>query len=413
MDFGAFSPEINSARIYTGPGSGPMMAAAAAWDKMAAELSSAEAAYQGVINGLVSEGWMGPASNAMAAAATPYAVWMGTTAAQVEQAAMQAKAAAAAFDAAYAMTVPPPLIVANRSQLAALVATNFLGQNAAAIAATEAQYGQMWAQDAAAMYGYAASSAVATKVTPFTAPHEVVDPSAQSAQQAATAQANGTAASSNAQSALSQALTNTPTTLQSLASPMQGAAEGSPVTPGTILTNLAGEFGLQPGDLANGATNLMSSSFSPMGAAAISSFAADMAVVRGAAIAAGDPLGLGAVDPFTPMLGGLGVGLGGGMHGLGAGLGGLGTASASMGHAASVGAMSVPQSWAAAVPATAAPGSSVAATGWTVAAHAPEAGAAGMPGVPLAGAGQGRNYGFAAPRYGFKPTVMARPVVAG
>ncbi|MGB3286852.1 PE/PPE C-terminal domain-containing protein, partial [Mycolicibacter algericus] len=43
----------------------------------------------------------------------------------------------------------------------------------------------------------------------------------------------------------------------------------------------------------------------------------------------------------------------------------------------------------------------------------PEAGAAGMPGVPLAGAGQGRNYGFAAPRYGFKPTVMARPVVAG
>ncbi|OBG41995.1 MULTISPECIES: PPE family protein [Mycolicibacter] len=400
MDFGAFPPEINSARIYTGPGSGPMMAAAAAWDKMAAELSSAEAAYQGVINGLVSEGWMGPASNAMAAAATPYAVWMGVTAAQVEQAAMQAKAAAAAFDAAYAMTVAPPLIVANRSQLAALVATNFLGQNAAAIAATEAQYGQMWAQDAAAMYGYAASSAAATKVTPFTAPHEVADPTAQGTQQAAVSQAAGTAATSNAQSAVSQALTNTPNTLQSLASPLQGAAEAG----GGVV-----EPPISTGDLANGVTNLMSSSFSPMGAAAISSFAADMAVVRGAAIAAGDPLGLGAIDPFTPMLGGLGAGLGNGMHGLG----GLGTASASMGHAASVGALSVPQSWAAAVPATAAPGTSVAATGWTVAAHAPEAGAAGMPGVPLAGAGQGRNYGFAAPRYGFKPTVMARPVVAG
>ena len=399
MDFGAFPPEINSARIYTGPGSGPMMAAAAAWDKMAAELSSAEAAYQGVINGLVGEGWMGTASNAMAAAATPYAVWMGTTAAQVEQAAMQAKAAAAAFDAAYAMTVAPPLIVANRSQLAALVATNFLGQNAAAIAATEAQYGQMWAQDAAAMYGYAASSAVATKVTPFTAPHEVVDPSAQGAQQAAVSQAAGTAASSNAQSAVSQAMANTPQALQALSTPVTPPATGAE--------------GISTGDLTNAVTNLMSSSFSPMGAAAVSSFAADMAVVRGAAIAAGDPLGLGAVDPFTPMLGGLGVGLGGGMHGLGAGLGGLGTASASMGHAASVGALSVPQSWAAAVPATAAPGSSVAATGWTVAAHAPEAGAAGMPGVPLAGAGQGRNYGFAAPRYGFKPTVMARPVVAG
>lgn len=395
MDFGAFPPEINSARIYTGPGSGPMMAAAGAWDKMAAELGSAEAAYQSVINGLVSEGWMGPASNAMAAAAAPYALWMGATAAQTEQAAMQAKAAAAAFDAAYAMTVAPPLIVANRSQLATLVATNVLGQNAGAIAATEAHYGQMWAQDAAAMYGYAAASAAATQVTPFSSPHEVVDPTAQGAQQGAVAQAAGTAAGSNAQSTLSQALTNTPQALQALSTPVQ-----PPITGGE---------GISTGDLTNGLTNLMSSSFSPMSAAGISGFAADMAVVRGAAIAAGDPLGLGAIDPFTPMLGGLGAG----MHGMGTGLGGLGTASATMGHAASVGALSVPSSWAAAVPATAAPGSTVAATGWTVAAHAPEAGAAGMPGVPMAGAGQGRNYGFAAPRYGFKPTVMARPVVAG
>src|SRR5690625_1119064 len=262
MDFGAFPPEINSARIYAGPGSGPMMAAAGAWNKLAAELGSAEAAYQSIINGLISEGWMGPASNAMAAAATPYMAWMGTTAARAEQAAAQAKAAAAAFDAAYAMTVPPPLIVANRSQLATLVATNFLGQNAAAIAATEAHYGQMWAQDAAAMYGYAASSAAATKVTPFTAPREVANPAAQGAQQAAAAQATGTAATSNAQSTLSQALTTTPQTLQAMATPVQ-----PPTTGGEAISG---------GDLANGVTNLMSSSFSPMGAAAISGFAADM-----------------------------------------------------------------------------------------------------------------------------------------
>lgn len=399
MDFGAFPPELNSARIYTGPGSGPMMAAAAAWDKMAAELSAAEFAYQGVINGLVSEGWMGPASNAMAAAATPYMVWMGTTAAQVEQAAIQAKAAAAAFDAAYAMTVAPPLIVANRSQLAALVATNFLGQNAAAIAATEAHYGQMWAQDAAAMYGYAAASAAATKVTPFSAPHEVADPAGQAAQQGATSQAAGTAAASNAQSTLSQAMTNTPQALQALATPVD-----APTTGGEVIS---------AGDLGNAMTNLMSSSFSPMGLAGITQAGADIAVIRGAALAAADPLGLGAVDPMDMLLPGM---LGpGGLGALGAGLpnAGIGAASASMGHAAAVGGLSVPQSWAAAVPTTAAPGTSVAATGWTVAAHAPEPGAAGMPGVPLAGAGQGRNYGFAAPRYGFKPTVMARPVVAG
>ncbi|MEB3030510.1 PPE family protein [[Mycobacterium] nativiensis] len=404
MDFGAFPPEINSARMYTGPGSGPMMAAAGAWDKMAVELGSAEATYQSVINGLVSEGWMGPASTAMAAAAAPYAAWMGATAAQAEQTAIQAKAAAAAFEAAYAMTVPPPLIVANRSQLAMLVATNVLGQNAGAIAATEAHYSQMWAQDASAMYGYAAASAAATKVTPFTSPREVADPSAQGTQQAATAQAAGTAAASNAQSTLSQAITNTPTTLQSLSSPLQGAtdAAGGAVEP---------PIGF--GDLTNAMTNLMSSSFSPMGMAGITQAGADIAVIRGAALAAADPLGLGAIDPMDMLLPGMGHIFGQG--GLGAGLGasGIGSASAAMGHASTVGAMSVPQTWAAAVPATGTPGASVAATGWTVAAHAPQQGAAGMPGVPLAGAGQGRNYGFAAPRYGFKPTVMARPVVAG
>ena len=403
MDFGAFPPEINSARIYTGPGSSPMMAAAGAWDKMAAELSSAEAAYQSVINGLVSEGWMGPASSAMAAAAAPYAAWMGATAAQAEQTAAQARAAAAAFEAAYAMTVPPPVIVANRSQLAMLVATNVLGQNAAAIAATEAHYSQMWAQDAGAMYGYAAGSAAATKVTPFSSPREVANPSAQGTQQAATAQAAGTAAATQAQSAVSQALTNTPSTLQALASPVPG--EIGPVIPDI--------FGIAPGDLSNAMTNLASSTFSPMGMAGITQAGADIAVIRGAALAAADPLGLGAIDPLAMLMPSLGSHGLGGLGNLGGGLGSVGTASATLGQASAVGGLSVPHTWAAAVPATGTPGGSVAATGWTVAAHAPEAGAAGMPGVPLAGAGQGRNYGFAAPRYGFKPTVMARPVVAG
>ncbi|MGH8916831.1 MAG: PPE domain-containing protein, partial [Actinomycetes bacterium] len=37
MEFGAIPPEINSARMYAGAGSGPMMAAAAAWNGLAAE----------------------------------------------------------------------------------------------------------------------------------------------------------------------------------------------------------------------------------------------------------------------------------------------------------------------------------------------------------------------------------------
>ena len=55
------------------------------------------------------------------------------------------------------------MIAANRTQLASLVATNIFGQNTPAIAANEAQYGEMWAQDATAMYGYAANSAAARR----------------------------------------------------------------------------------------------------------------------------------------------------------------------------------------------------------------------------------------------------------
>ncbi|MCV7394002.1 PPE domain-containing protein, partial [Mycobacterium paraseoulense] len=40
FDFGALPPEINSGRMYAGPGSGPMMVAAAAWDVLAAELGT-------------------------------------------------------------------------------------------------------------------------------------------------------------------------------------------------------------------------------------------------------------------------------------------------------------------------------------------------------------------------------------
>ena len=56
----------------------------------------------------------------------------------------QGETAASAFETAFAATVPPPVIAANRAQLAMLVATDFLGINSAAIMATEALYAEMW-----------------------------------------------------------------------------------------------------------------------------------------------------------------------------------------------------------------------------------------------------------------------------
>src|SRR5260370_18294213 len=149
MDFAALPPEVNSGRIYTGAGSGPMLAAATAWEGLASELSSAAGNYGSMVADVASGPWRGPASVAIAAAAAPYVGWMAATAAQSEQAAAQAKAAAGAYEAAFAMTVPPPLIAANRALLASLVATNLLGQNTPAIAATAAQYAGPRAQHAA------------------------------------------------------------------------------------------------------------------------------------------------------------------------------------------------------------------------------------------------------------------------
>ena len=113
--------------------------------------------------------------------------------------------------------MPPEEIAANRSQLASLVSSNIIGQNNAAIAATEAQYGEMWAQDALAMDTYAASSAAASKLTPYTEPPQTTNTAGTAAQSAAVAQAAATQAGSSAQTAATAAASTGSPLLQWLA----------------------------------------------------------------------------------------------------------------------------------------------------------------------------------------------------
>jgi PPE-repeat protein len=230
MHFAALPPEVNSGRMYAGPGAGSMLVAATVWDELANELHTTAANLESVISGLASEPWQGPSSASMVAAAAPQLAWLNTTAAQAMQASAQAKAAVAAYESAYALTVPPPLIEANRAELTSLMATNLVGQNAAAIAATEVEYAEMWAQDAAAMYSYAGESQAATEVTPFAPPEETTNQGGLTAQSAATAQAAGTSAG-QAQSALSSgnAMSAVPNALQTLtsASALSGFSEFS------------------------------------------------------------------------------------------------------------------------------------------------------------------------------------------
>lgn len=330
MDYGALPPEINSARMYAGPGSGPMLAAASAWHGVGVEMRSAASSYEFVISEL-NTGWRGPSAMMMTAAVTPYMAWMNETAGQAELAAVQAQAAASAYEQAFAMTVPPPVIAENRAQLMMLVATNFFGQNAPAIAATEAQYAQMWAQDAAAMYGYAANSAAATaQVVPFDAAPETTNASGLVAQAAASAPSAG----AGVQSTLSQLLSAIPSSLQSLAAPLSSATAGSatsaavnPVTGivstatlQSIGTTLVSEYLYLPGFAAlmvaaNAIGPLMNPDvflpFMNMGAAAEAALPA-AAAAQGA----------------------LGAGVAGGWGGM-----------AGLGQAASLGGLSVPPSW--------------------------------------------------------------------
>ncbi|WP_322859236.1 PPE family protein [Mycobacterium europaeum] len=227
LDYGALPPEINSARMYAGAGSGPMMAAAAAWDVLAAGLEAAARNYSSVIARLQGEGWSGGASDAMAGAVAPYVAWVMGAGAQAEEAAGQARAAAAAYESAFAATVPPPVVAANRTQLTQLVATNVFGQNTAMIGATEADYQEMWAQDAAAMYGYATSSSAATRLTQFNQPPQTTNAAGSSTQAAAVAQATGASTAGNSQTTLSQVMSAVPRQLQSLAS---GGSSGSSTT---------------------------------------------------------------------------------------------------------------------------------------------------------------------------------------
>jgi PPE-repeat protein len=242
VDFALLPPEVNSGRMYLGPGSDSLASAAEAWEALASELYATASSYQSAIASLTAGPWIGPSSASMAAAAAPYVTWLKSTAVQAEEAANQARAAAAAYEEALASTVPPPLVTANRTLLARLLTTNVFGQNTSAIATTEAQYAEMWAQDAAAMYRYAGSSASATALTPFEAPRQNTNPGGQAAQTTAVTQATGTSAGN-----VRQTLSAVPAALQSLATPLQSSSSSQTLD---LLSDYVAIFLDLPADIA-------------------------------------------------------------------------------------------------------------------------------------------------------------------
>jgi PPE-repeat protein len=391
LDFGVLPPEINSGRIYSGPGSAPLLAAATAWDALASELQTTAASYASTIGELTTS-WQGPSSAAASSAAAPYTAWLSSTAAQAEQTASQAQAAAGAYEAAFAASIPPPVIAANRAALALLVATNFLGQNTPAIAANEATYAEFWAQDAVAMYGYAGAATTASQLTPFTAAPATTNDTGQATQSASTAQsaaASSADATTGIEAFLTQLntdLTNFGTEISTLSTQLDSYFPASTTT----LASLVSSLGL-PTSVTNAIT-LFNQALTT-GANTISTYAAGPWSLVGVGsliknwyqMTISIPnlgVGIQGIGPLihpTPITGALSPLLHSGL--LSGSYGGAGNAGAlaSVGRAGTIGALSVPQNWASAVPAVRTVAAEMEAA--TAADAAPEMASIGNPGL--------------------------------
>lgn len=348
MDFLVLPPEINSTRMHVGAGSEPLLTAAAAWQALATDLHASAAAFRAVISALTDGVWSGPAALAMADAAAPYEGWLSASAGQAEEAAAQAHAAATAFETARAATVHPTAVAANRVRLIALVATNFLGQHTPAIAATEFDYAEMWAQDVTAMVGYhAGATSVASTLTPFREPPIRL---AGSAFRAAAAASDPPPADPPP---MMPSLSTLQSLLQALTSGVQGLATpvGTAISPLMMLMSAAMQGSTQSAALTNAAGTV------PEAVKSVGGALPDVKAFGGAA-----------------------------------GLGGVGV-SAGLGQARLVGALSVPADWAGSMPARAASAAMSGLAGMPD--TAPTTATTGMGGMPMpmpmggAGAGGG------------------------
>jgi PPE-repeat protein len=253
------------------------------------------------------------------------------------------------------------VVAENRAQLMVLVATNFFGQNTPAIAATEASYAEMWAQDAAAMNGYAGFVTTASQLAPFTEPPQTTDQAGPAQQQAAAAQAAAAAAGTGAPSA-------TQTSLNDMVNSLSNQIKGLLFTPLEVtfwpMTYLQGLI------------------FSQMGA------------LWPEHLAAGAAVGLSATPaPAAP------VNLGGGLI------------SANLASSSKIGSLSVPTSWAATAPKAAEEsiGPVLGIEGASGPSNGPETLLRQI--APARGR---RDRGGLPPReYGFRPRFTARPPSAG